>query len=297
MQHFDNVIEWSNFLHKQLKSRSCGALDFTALADLYGKLEVPEYPDLKSDAQGILLTIWSEICHYYQRSGKLTDFSMDSPSALLFDTDSRILIDNVMIAYGNPHLRASLIALFFASPSVSSAIIDFCNANHSKRIDWNESPAFQDLIISLATKAAECGLSRILDAQSISGIFDIEKHMSAAEDFPKQDAWTLPQIDHYRRWNHSISVDGSRQQPDLVPLDFDPKSNDNTQNDVLDHVSTRDYLDTLSDKDRHIIEMYALGFSPEKIASEVGYSSASSVCRRRAKIAEKALIYGIKPTP
>ena len=279
-----------------MKKRRFGTMDFTALTKMYGNLKLPEYPNLRGDAHIILSTIWMEICRRYHRSGRLGDFSKDSPSALLFNIDENILIDNVRIAYGNPRLRAELVTMFFASEPVTTAIIDFFKAHpNSKRIEWNESPEFQNLIESLAMRAAECGLSKILEAQSIAGIFAMEKKWPAAGDFPQDGRISYPKIDYIRRWNHYIQPEGYERQPGLVPLDFEPESRDDVQGEVLNNATVKSFLDSLSARDRQIVEMNIQGYSNEKIAAKVGYSAESSVSRRKKAIEKMALAYGLKP--
>ena len=58
----------------------------------------------------------------------------------------------------------------------------------------------------------------------------------------------------------------------------------NVENDVVDQIIVDEFLSTLSDKDRRILELRIDGTSYERIAELLGYKNHSGVIKRIQKI-------------
>ena len=60
--------------------------------------------------------------------------------------------------------------------------------------------------------------------------------------------------------------------------------NQNTEDDVISEVMIKQFMDSLSEKDRKILEMRLEGYTQEEIAEDLGYKNHSGVQKRITKI-------------
>ena len=60
--------------------------------------------------------------------------------------------------------------------------------------------------------------------------------------------------------------------------------NQNTEEEIISEVMIKQFMDSLSEKDRKILEMRLEGYTQEEIADELGYKNHSGVQKRITKI-------------
>ena len=102
--------------------------------------------------------------------------------------------------------------------------------------------------------------------------------------------------DFLRTWNHSRNhqhLSFEQMKADGVEL-ADPKQS--IEQDVVERQSIEQFKDSLSERDRRILEMRVEGIKLEDIAKAVGYQTASAAKKRIDKIAEEYERF-INPSP
>ena len=79
------------------------------------------------------------------------------------------------------------------------------------------------------------------------------------------------EIEQYAKYNNGLE------------LDFEDVSA-NTEEQVISEVMVNQFMESLSEKDRKILEMRLEGYTQEEIADELGYKNHSGVQKRITKI-------------
>ena len=87
--------------------------------------------------------------------------------------------------------------------------------------------------------------------------------------------------------NYTVSLDAEIEQyakyNDGRELDFEDVSA-NAEEQVISEVIVKQFMESLSEKDRKILEMRLEGYTQEEIADELGYKNHSGVQKRITKI-------------
>ena len=122
-------------------------------------------------------------------------------------------------------------------------------------------------------------------------ILDVAKEFRCHEDFDYR--YSNQKTDFTRKWYHT------RTQHPIISLDAEidkyAKYNDgqeleiedlnqNTEEQVISEMMIQQFMDSLTEKDRKILEMRLDGYTQEEIAQQLGYKNHSGVQKRIAKI-------------
>ena len=131
----------------------------------------------------------------------------------------------------------------------------------------------------------------IIEEYGFDEIIETVKKYPCHEDF--SDWGSTAKIDFERKWNHSrakhkpVSLEQVQQQYaqdyDGAELDFADESY-NLEKDVVGSVHAENFLKTLSDKDRAILELRLKERTMKEVADELGYKTHSAVLKRLKKI-------------
>ncbi|MDL2325117.1 hypothetical protein LJC61_08265 [Ruminococcaceae bacterium OttesenSCG-928-A16] len=119
---------------------------------------------------------------------------------------------------------------------------------------------------------------------------EVVKQHPCHEDY-EPSRWSKGRIDFYRKWYHSRSItkvsfvgetwEWERLKSDL----FDP------WNSIDFKLDYENFKQTLSEKDRKVIELLYSGYTQVEIAKILGYANHSAVSKRAAKIAKNYRTY------
>ena len=122
-------------------------------------------------------------------------------------------------------------------------------------------------------------------------ILDVAKEFRCHEDFDYRHS--NQKTDFTRKWYHTrtqhpiISLDAEiakyEEYNDGQELAFEDSSQ-NTEEQVISEVMVKQFTESLSEKDRKILEMRLEGYTQEEIAEELGYKNHSGVQKRITKI-------------
>ena len=133
---------------------------------------------------------------------------------------------------------------------------------------------------------------QVMKQYNIDKVIEVIKENRCFEDFV--DNWESNQkIDFTRKWYHTrtkhptVSLDAEIEQyakcNDGRELDFEDVSA-NAEEQVISEVIVKQFMESLSEKDRKILEMRLEGYTQEEIAEQLGYKNHSGVQKRITKI-------------
>ena len=133
---------------------------------------------------------------------------------------------------------------------------------------------------------------QVMKQYNIDKVIEVIKENRCFEDFV--DNWESNQkIDFTRKWYHTrtkhptVSLDAEIEQyakyNDGRELDFEDVSA-NAEEQVISEVMIKQFMDSLSEKDRKILNMSMEGYSQKEIAEQLGYKNHSGVQKRITKI-------------
>ena len=149
----------------------------------------------------------------------------------------------------------------------------------------------------------------IMDQFHMRETIRIARENPCHEDFSR--AMSTQKRDFLRKWNHSraktevlsldaLQQDAEAQQSSLrwEPADLEPS----IEEIALDRVVADQFLDTLSETDRKILEMRNLGYNLTEISEKLGFKTHSAVQKRIQKLGRGFEIFadtdlGFEKTP
>ena len=149
----------------------------------------------------------------------------------------------------------------------------------------------------------------IMDQFHMRETIRIARENPCHEDFSK--ALSTQKRDFLRKWNHSraktevLSLDALQQDAEVQqsslrwePADLEPS----IEEIALDRVVADQFLDTLSETDRKILEMRNLGYNLTEISEKLGFKTHSAVQKRIQKLGRGFEIFadtdlGLEKTP
>lgn len=147
------------------------------------------------------------------------------------------------------------------------------------------------LTMDFVVSVMEHYVPMIMDQFHMRETIKIAREIPCHEDFSR--AMSTQKRDFLRKWNHSraktevLSLDALQQDAEAQqssfrwePADLEPSIEDI----ALDRVVAGQYLDTLSETDRKILEMRNLGYNLTEISEKLGFKTHSAVQKRIQKL-------------
>ena len=132
---------------------------------------------------------------------------------------------------------------------------------------------------------------KVMEQYNMKAILDVAKEYRCFEDYNCCDS--DQKTDFFRKWYHNrtkhpqISLDGymDEYKKNHNGQSWNPKDpNQNTEEEIISEVMIKQFMDSLSEKDRKILKMRLEGYTQEEIADELGYKNHSGVQKRITKI-------------
>lgn len=131
----------------------------------------------------------------------------------------------------------------------------------------------------------------LLKHPNFKGIVEASKEYRCIEDFNKKNTLAKQNfIDqwYHRRTNHpDVSLESLRKEYENeygeTSFDIEDKSI-NIEEDTVSQVQVENFLNTLSEKDREILQLRMVGMKYEEIAEQLGYKTHSAIIKRIRKI-------------
>lgn len=148
---------------------------------------------------------------------------------------------------------------------------------------WCTRAQFDALVCTLTLK--------IIEEQDWQPMIDELWLNRTVEDFDETRV-SRERIDSYRKWHHTrtnvgtpVSMEQMQEECEDGTKDIaDP--NGEFEHEVLNELRLKSFMETLSERDREILNLKMQGMTDQKIAEKVGFKNHSAVVKRRKQIAE-----------
>lgn len=133
-------------------------------------------------------------------------------------------------------------------------------------------------------------VAKYIVQNNLREIIKVIEENRCEEDFDFRNS--RQKTDFLRKWYHtrtnhpSISLEEWQEnyKEKHNGIEYEIADDVNVENDVVDQIIVDEFLSTLSDKDRRILELRIDGISYERIAELLGYKNHSGVIKRIQKI-------------
>ena len=158
---------------------------------------------------------------------------------------------------------------------------------HSYIPFWN-SEFVKDLFERIVQQA--------LTQQNWQAIFEVYREIPCEEDFEPKNNHV--RIDFLRKWYHTrstrvqmLSLESLTDDPENDSVERIPDWKENTEECVESKDFADRFMDSLSEKDRNILQLRCDGLTYEAIAKQLGYKNHTGVLKRMEIIKTKFLAY------
>ena len=152
-------------------------------------------------------------------------------------------------------------------------------------IDWVTEEEANDILLWLVPQTmAHYGMREVIS---------IAEEYRCFEDFDFRAS--NQKKDFYRKWYHTqtkhpqISLDGFKddyaEEHDGLEWDIEDESS-NFENESTVKVLAEQFMETLSEKDKKILQLRLEGYTMEEVAEKLGYANHSGVLKRLRKIGQ-----------
>ena len=149
---------------------------------------------------------------------------------------------------------------------------------------WCTTAQFDALVCTLTLK--------IIEEQHWQPMIDELWLNRTVEDFDETRV-SLERIDRYRKWHHTRTNVGTPVSMEQIQEDCEDGMKDiadpdsEFEHEVLNELRLKSFMETLSERDREILNLKMQGMTDQKIAEKVGFKkNHSAVVKRRKQIAE-----------
>ena len=148
---------------------------------------------------------------------------------------------------------------------------------------WCTTAQFDALVCTLTLK--------IIEEQDWQPMIDELWLNRTVEDFDETRV-SRERIDSYRKWHHTRTNVGTPVSMEQMQEDCEDGTKDiadpdsEFEHEVLNELRLKSFMETLSERDREILNLKMQGMTDQKIAEKVGFKNHSAVVKRRKQIAE-----------
>lgn len=149
---------------------------------------------------------------------------------------------------------------------------------------WCTTAQFDALVCTLTLK--------IIEEQDWQPMIDELWLNRTVEDFDETRV-SRERIDSYRKWHHTRTNVGTPVSMEQIQEDCEDGTKDiadpdsEFEHEVLNELRLKSFMETLSERDREILNLKMQGMTDQKIAEKVGFKkNHSAVVKRRKQIAE-----------
>ena len=166
-----------------------------------------------------------------------------------------------------------------------------CLFYHSKILPYAYPPAEEvDALFERIVK-------RVIAEQNLQPVLDVVKEMPCHEDFEPGRSYV--RMDFLRKWYHTrskrvqeISLDQAFGGEDFGPLFFIPDASTHVEEHVISKVFLEQFMGTLTEQERRLLDLRQQGYTWVEIAPELGYASHSGVLKKVDSIMKRYYKYG-----
>lgn len=223
----------------------------------------------------------------------LQNFSKDAPVNMLADGLENVILSAVdhLIETDQMDDIVSVVGAF-NKDEIDEISLEYAK-KHNKNVEDLTAEDMNEVLSIFSDDLLANRMKQLQEVYQLKGLFDLQKQMSADEDFNENVLENHDKIDHIRRTQHTRTKAGASLSLDeLQETENDILSDRGTSVEEIVETQTMSELEeiclnVLNEEEKEIFEFLKAGKTQEEIAEALGYKTQSAISKKINKMKEK----------
>ena len=223
----------------------------------------------------------------------LQNFSKDAPVNMLADGLENVILSAVdhLIETDQMDDIVSVVGAF-NKDEIDEISLEYAK-KHNKNVEDLTAEDMNEVLSIFSDDLLANRMKQLQEVYQLKGLFDLQKQMSADEDFNENVLENHDKIDHIRRTQHTRTKAGASLSLDeLQETENDILSDRGTSVEEIVETQTMSELEeiclnVLNEEEKEIFEFLKAGKTQEEIAEALGYKTQSVISKKINKMKEK----------
>lgn len=223
----------------------------------------------------------------------LQNFSKDAPVNMLADGLENVILSAVdhLIETDQMDDIVSVVGAF-NKDEIDEISLEYAK-KHNKNVEDLTAEDMNEVLSIFSDDLLANRMKQLQEVYQLKGLFDLQKQMSADEDFNENIIENHDKIDHIRRTQHTRTKAGASLSLDeLQETENDILSDRGTSVEEIVETQTMSELEeiclnVLNEEEKEIFEFLKAGKTQEEIAEALGYKTQSAISKKINKMKEK----------
>ena len=223
----------------------------------------------------------------------LQNFSKDAPVNMLADGLENVILSAVdhLIETDQMDDIVSVVGAF-NKDEIDEISLEYAK-KHNKNVEDFTAEDMNEVLSIFSDDLLANRMKQLQEVYQLKGLFDLQKQMSADEDFNENVLENHDKIDHIRRTQHTRTKAGASLSLDeLQETENDILSDRGTSVEEIVETQTMSELEeiclnVLNEEEKEIFEFLKAGKTQEEIAEALGYKTQSAISKKINKMKEK----------
>lgn len=223
----------------------------------------------------------------------LQNFSKDAPVNMLADGLENVILSAVdhLIETDQMDDIVSVVGAL-NKDEIDEISLEYAK-KHNKNVEDFTAEDMNEVLSIFSDDLLANRMKQLQEVYQLKGLFDLQKQMSADEDFNENVLENHDKIDHIRRTQHTRTKAGASLSLDeLQETENDILSDRGTSVEEIVETQTMSELEeiclnVLNEEEKEIFEFLKAGKTQEDIAEALGYKTQSAISKKINKMKEK----------
>ena len=223
----------------------------------------------------------------------LQNFSKDAPVNMLADGLENVILSAVdhLIETDQMDDIVSVVGAF-NKDEIDEISLEYAK-KHNKNVEDLTAEDMNEVLSIFSDDLLANRMKQLQEVYQLKGLFDLQKQMSADEDFNENVLENHDKIDHIRRTQHTrTKIGASLSLDELQETENDILSDRGTSVEEIVETQTMSELENiclsvLNEEEKAIFKFLKAGKTQEEIADALGYKTQSAISKKINKMKEK----------
>ena len=223
----------------------------------------------------------------------LQNFSKDAPVNMLADGLENVILSAVdhLIETDQMDDIVSVVGAL-NKDEIDEISLEYAK-KHNKNVEDFTAEDMNEVLSIFSDDLLANRMKQLQEVYQLKGLFDLQKQMSADEDFNENVLENHDKIDHIRRTQHTRTKAGASLSLDeLQETENDILSDRGTSVEEIVETQTMSELEeiclnVLNEEEKAIFKFLKAGKTQEEIADALGYKTQSAISKKINKMKEK----------
>ena len=244
-------------------------------------------------AEEIYSQFWND--EMLEQIGKksLKNFSKDAPVNMLADGLENVILSAVdhLIETDQMDDIVSVVGAF-NKDEIDEISLEYAK-KHNKNVEDFTAEDMNEVLSIFSDDLLANRMEQLQEVYQLKELFDLQKQMSADEDFNENVLENHDKIDHIRRTQHTrTKIGASLSLDELQETENDILSDRGTSVEEIVETQTMSELENiclsvLNEEEKAIFKFLKAGKTQEEIADALGYKTQSAISKKINKMKEK----------